>query len=206
MIDIGKYMFKTNIITKALTHSSYSEDNYERLEFLGDSILDFLIADILYKIDGYREDELTRARANIVSEDNLSKVFDYLNIENLVKLGKSCPYVTKAIKCDIVESIIACIYLESGLDGCKDFIKNNFNLHPSEKKDYKSLFQEYAQKEKLNFNYKLDKTVGPAHNLTFYISLIVNEKIVATASAKSKAEAEKLCAEQAFKNLNDKEN
>lgn len=202
MIKIGEYEFKSNIISTALTHSSYSSNNYERLEFLGDSILDFLIADYLYKSENYKEDELTRARASIVSEENLSKVFDVLNIEPLVKLGKSCPLVTRAIKCDIVESIIACIYLESGLDACKNFILNNFNMHPSEKKDYKSLLQEYAQKNKYEFGYVLEKAIGPAHNLTFYVNLHINNEMVASASAKSKAEAEKICAKIALEKFN----
>lgn len=202
MIKIGGYEFKSDIVFTALTHSSYSSNNYERLEFLGDSILDFLIADYLYKSENYKEDELTRARASIVSEENLSKVFDSLNIKPLVKLGKSCLLVTRAIKCDIVESVIACIYLESGLDACKNFILNNFNMHPSEKKDYKSLLQEYAQKNKYEFGYTLEKTIGPAHNLTFYVNLHINNEIVASASAKSKAEAEKLCAKIALEKFN----
>ncbi len=201
MISVGGYTFKSNLISTALTHSSFSKKNYEKLEFLGDSILDFLIADILYKSENYKEDELTRARASIVSEDSLSLVFDSLNLENMVKLGKSCHCVTKAIKCDVVESIIACIYLESGLNACTDFIKNNFNLKVSEKKDFKTMFQEYAQKHKLEFFYQVDKTEGPAHNLTFYISLVVNNQVVSSSCAKNKMQAEKNCAEIALKNF-----
>lgn len=201
MIEIGGYTFKTNLVQTALTHSSYSKQNYERLEFLGDSILDFLVAEILYKSKNYQEAELTRARASIVSEDSLSLVFDALNLQSKVKLGKSCHSVTKAIKCDIIESVIACIYLESGLNECKQFILNNLNMNASEQKDYKSLFQEYAQKNRLNYEYQLDKTEGPAHNLTFYISLVVNNNVVASASAKSKSEAEKKCASIALKQI-----
>ena len=99
MNNIGGYAFKNlNMLTEALTHSSFSSKNYERLEFLGDSILDFLVADILYVNKNYKEAELTRARANIVSEESLSKVFDTLKIEDRVKLGKSCRQITKAIK------------------------------------------------------------------------------------------------------------
>ena len=206
MVEIGGYVFKTNLINTALTHSSFSSINYERLEFLGDSILDFLIAEILYKSLNYKEDELTRARANIVSADNLSKIFDRLNIEHMVKLGKSCPYVTKAIKCDIVESVIACVYLESSLDNCIKFINNNFNLNPSERKDFKTEFQEYAQKNKFQYNYVLIKTTGPSHNLTFYVGLLVNNKKISSATAKSKAEAEKNCAKIALEYFKNKEN
>ena len=204
MINIGGYTLKSNIIQNALTHSSYSENNYERLEFLGDSILDFLIADILYKTEKYAEDELTRARASIVSEDSLCIVFDKLNIAHMIKLGKSCPHLTKAIKGDIVEAIVASIYLEAGLDECKKFVLQNFDLSPNENKDYKTLFQEFAQKYKFDFSYNLEKTEGPAHDLTFYISLIVDSKQIAYASAKSKTEAQKECARIALEKLNNK--
>lgn len=202
MIKIGGYKFKTSIINNALTHSSFGQDNYERLEFLGDSILDFLIADILYKTESYAEDELTRARASIVSEESLCNVFDNLQIENLVKLGKSCPHITKAIKGDIVEAIVACVYLESGFEKCKEFVINNFDLSPNEQKDYKTLFQEYAQKYKLDFSYNLEKTEGPAHDLTFFVSLIIDGKKISHARAKSKAEAQKECARIALEKLN----
>lgn len=206
MISIGGYTFKSNIIDTALTHSSFSSSNYERLEFLGDSILDFLIAEILYKSKNYKEDKLTRARASIVSENNLSVVFDKLNIEHMVKLGKSCPCVTKAIKCDIVESIVACIYLESGLESCKKFVLDNLYLQVNQEKDYKTKFQEYAQKNKLDFSYELEKTEGPAHNLTFYVNLYVNKKCITSAKGKSKSDAEKQCAKNALLNLTNKDN
>ena len=202
MLNIGGYTFKTNMIESALSHSSYSANNYERLEFLGDSILDFLVADILYKTESYAEDELTRARASIVSEDSLCSVFDSLNIEHMVNLGKSCPHITKAIKGDIVEAIVASVYLESDLETCKNFVLKNFNMSPNEQKDYKTLFQEYAQKYKLDFSYNLEKTEGPAHDLTFFISLIVDGKQIAYASAKSKSEAQKECARIALEKLN----
>ena len=195
MTKIGTYEFKDEQTLKtALTHSSYGSNNYERLEFLGDSILDFLIADILYNNAKLKEAELTRARAFLVSEETLSKLFDKLKLESLVKLGKSCPKVTRAIKCDIIESIIATIYLESGLDVTKRFILDNFDLSVNEQKDYKTQFQEYAQRYKYTYEYILDKTEGPAHKLTFYVSLIVNGKCEATCCANSKSKAEKLCA------------
>ena len=197
MIKIGTYEFKDNkMLEMALTHSSYSSKNYERLEFLGDSILDFLIADILYNNQKLKEAELTRARAFLVSETSLSKLFDKLNLTELVKIGKSCPEVTKAIKCDVIESVIATIYLESGLEVTREFILNNFDLSVHEQKDYKTQFQEFAQKYKYSYEYVLDKTEGPAHKLIFYVRLIINGVCEAISKATSKAEAEKLCAKQ----------
>ncbi len=197
---IGGYKFSsTKNLDMALTHSSFSSNNYERLEFLGDSILDFLVAEILFKNNNLAEAELTRARAHLVSEENLCKVFDKLEISQFVKIGKSLRQITKAIKGDVLESIIGAIYLESGIDACKQFILNNFELSVCETKDHKTLFQEFAQKYKYVYEYVLEKTEGPAHALVFYMSLLVNGEKVAQASAKSKMEAEKLCAEIALK-------
>lgn len=200
---IGGYEFKNlKMLDMALTHSSYSKNNYERLEFLGDSILDFLIADILFENKSLKEDELTRARANIVSEDALCSVYENLHLENIIKIGKSCKTITKAIKGDIVESLIATIYLESGIDECKKFILNNFDMSVKQNKDYKTQFQEFAQKYKYKFEYILEKTEGPAHNLTFYIKLNLNDKCIASACANSKSEGEKLCAKIALEKYN----
>ena len=203
---IGGYEF-SNIknLETALTHSSYSSNNYERLEFLGDSILDFLVAEILFKNNGLAEAELTRARAHLVSEENLCKVFDALEIKEFVKIGKSLREITKAIKGDVVESIIGAIFLESGIEACKKFIIKNFDLSVCETKDHKTLFQEFAQKYKYSYEYVQEKTEGPAHALVFYMSLLVNGQRVASASAKSKMEAEKLCAEIALKHFENKD-
>lgn len=199
MNSIGGYEFKNiDTLQRAFTHRSYSKSNYERLEFLGDSILDFLVAEILYQNSNLNESALTRARANIVSENSLANAFDKLNLQKYVKLGKSCPEVTKAIKCDIFESVVACVYLESGLDMCKQFLNNNLDFNITDEKDEKSQFQEYAQKNKLNFEYVLDKTDGPAHHLMFFMSLVVNGKVVASSSAHNKLEAEKKCAKTAL--------
>lgn len=202
MISIGGYTFKTKIINQALTHSSYSKNNYEKLEFLGDSILDFLVADIIFANKKFHEQELTRVRASLVSEENLSKVFDKLNIENIVKVGKSCKVITRAMKGDFIESILASIYLESGLNECKQFILNNFSLQLVDSKDFKSKLQEYAQKYKLEFKYEVNKTEGPAHALKFYIDLYINNEIVSSACATSKIDAEKECAKIALEKLN----
>lgn len=199
MNNIGGYTFiNQKNLQQALTHASLGYKNYERLEFLGDSILDFLIADILFQNKSLKESELTRARANIVSEDNLSKIFDTLNLEKEVHLGKSMSGITKAIKADIIESLLACVYLESGIEECKKFILNNFNIKVDQNKDYKTQFQEFAQKYKYSFEYVLTKTTGPAHDYTFFVSLIVNGNEVSSAFAKSKVEAEKECAKIAL--------
>jgi len=206
MVKILDYEFdNSELLEQALTHSSFSNVNYERLEFLGDSILDFVVADILFKNKKLKEDELTRTRSNIVSEESLSVVFDSLNLEQYVKIGKSCNKITRAMKCDMYESVTATIYLTYGLDACIDFISKTLNFSSGDEKDYKTKFQEYAQKYKKEFYYKLDKTTGPAHDLTFYVSLYLDNVCVATASSNSKSSAEKLCAKLVLNKLINKE-
>ena len=199
MISIGDFELNNEqLLNCAFTHRSCSKNNYERLEFLGDSILDFLVADILFGDSQLNESSLTRLRSNIVSEQSLANTFDELDLLKYVKLGKSCPEITKSIKGDIVESLIACIYLEHGLESCKNFIKHYINFNIDDIKDEKSLFQEYAQKNKLNFEYVLTKTEGTAHHLMFYISLVVNGKVISSAQGHNKTEAEKKCAKIAL--------
>lgn len=198
---IGGYTFKdSKMLGCALTHASHSENNYERLEFLGDSILDFLVADLLYENKNLKEAELTRARASLACEDYLCKVFDKLGIEKMVRLGKSCKTLTKAIRADIIESLLATIYIESGIEECKQFIVRNFDINVDDSKDYKTLFLEYVQKHKKEYSFNLVGTTGPAHDLCFYVELCVDGKVF-SGSDKVKVGAEKECARQALKHF-----
>ena len=108
------YEFKNkDLLSRALTHSSFSKENYERLEFLGDGILDFIVGDYLFRQSQQDEGQLTVLRSHFVSENNLCKIFDSLQIEKFVITGKSYQgSLSKAIKADIVEAIIAAIYLD----------------------------------------------------------------------------------------------
>ena len=129
MRNIG-YSFKNKtLIQRALTHSSYSEENYERLEFLGDSILDFVVGEFFYKESEEAEGRLTVLRSNYVSENHLSNVFDKLNLKKFVKLGKSWQgEISKAVKGDVVEAVIGAIYLDGGMEEAKNFVFNYFDL------------------------------------------------------------------------------
>lgn len=199
MYNIGGYKFNNEEnIQKALTHSSYSEDNYERLEYLGDSILDFLVGKHFFCDETLGEGMLTKLRAYYVSEENLSQVFDSLNIENLVKLGKSCKQLTKSIKCDIFEAITASVYLDSNIDRCEQFIEENIYRKDTKQihiVDNKSLLQEIAQKNGQKVEYTLIEKYGKSHNPTFITGAKLGD-IVVSASGKSIRSAEQLCAEK----------
>ncbi len=197
MISIGGYTFRDEQnITKALTHSSFSPDNYERLEYLGDSILDFLVGKHFFVDKSLNEGMLTKLRAHYVSEENLSKVFDKLNVEKYVKLGKSCKVLTKSIKCDMFEAITASVYLDSNIDRCEQFIEENIyiqKVQDIEIIDNKSLLQEIAQKHGQKVEYILLEKLGQSHNPTFVVEAKLGE-LTAKAESSSKQDAEQKSA------------
>ncbi len=189
------------LIKRALTHSSKSAENYERLEFLGDSILDFLVGDYLFRHSDKDEGYLTVLRSHYVSENYLATLFDELSLaENIItgkSMGKNIP---KAVKGDVIEAIIAAIYLDSGLENAKTFIEKNFHLEGFSKvKDtnYKSRLQELVQAGfKCAIRYETVKTQNG-----FSSSFYMDEDKIASAEGEDKQSAEQNCAEKAIKIL-----
>ena len=201
MSKIG-YEFKDKaLIKRALTHSSKSPQNYERLEFLGDSILDFIVGDYLFKNSNKSEGQLTVLRAHFVSEANLCKVFDQLEIEDEIILGKSWKgALSKAVKCDIVEAIIAGIYLDGGIEEARKFIVEKLALDSFETvidDNYKSRLQELIQANfKCKMTYVTEKD-GDGFTSTFYM----DEDKITSGFGTDKISAEQSCAEKAIKIL-----
>ena len=201
-MQIANYTFKNkDIISRALTHSSKSDQNYERLEFLGDSILDFIVGDYFYKNCLESEGKLTVYRSQYVSENYLAKIFDKLNLTSYVKLGKSCQgEISKAIKGDIIEAIIAGIYLDGGLDEAKQFVYKNFDLENYKDiidENYKSKLQELVQG---NFKCKMSYLTEPYED-GFVSSFYMDEDKISSGNGKSKQEAEQLAAKRAIDKL-----
>ena len=200
-----KYKFKDRfLLERALTHSSKSEKNYERLEFLGDSILDFLVGEYFYLNCPEDEGKLTVLRSHYVSENYISKVFDKLNLKNDVILGKSYQGdISKAIKADIVESLIAAIYLdakERGIEEARKFIFENFDLKNYKNivdDNYKSQLQELVQR---NFKCKIQYITEPIND-GFISSFYMDEDKIASATGTSKIEAEQKTAQKAINKL-----
>ena len=203
MIDdkLGIKFKDRKLINSALTHPSKSKNNYQRLEFLGDSILDFLVGEFLYKNCDKNEGELTVLRAHFVSEEYLAECFDKLNLENELFLGKSLQNkVTRAIKGDVFEAIIAVIYLEQGLDFARQFIVKNLQLESFESVEdtnYKSQLQELVQANfKCTMKYDTEKE-GEVFVAKFYM----DEDFIATGYGKDKLSAEQNCAFVALNKL-----
>ena len=203
MVDdkIGIKFKNRKLINEALTHPSKSKDNYQRLEFLGDSILDFLVGEFLFKNCDKNEGDLTVLRSHFVSEEYLAECFDKLQIENELFLGKSLQNkVTRAIKGDIFEAIIGAIYLEHGLEVTRDFIIKNLqleNFNEVEDTNYKSQLQELVQANfKCTMKYDTEKE-GEIFVAKFYM----DEDLIATGYGKDKLSAEQNCAYVALNKL-----
>ena len=188
LTEVMGYKFKNSkLLERALTHSSYSKENYERLEFLGDSILDFVVGDYLFSRVDESEGKLSKLRASFVSEQYLHKIFDELKISSYVKLGKSYKSeLTKSVKADIFEAIVAGIYLDGGLEEAKKFIISTLklgNYKTIKNTDYKSQIQEYYQaldkKNKITYKSKPVKTINQK---TALYSLCVTSCLLVSAT------------------------
>lgn len=192
----------------AFTHSSYANTHHlksnERLEFLGDSILNFVTTDFLFNNFDDEEGVLSKLKAYLVSAENLSKIVKNLDIIKQLKCGTFNPKQSKNVMCDLFESIVGAIYLDSGFNSAKKFIyeKLNFTKESIAEqfeniKDYKTKLQEIVQKNGKNtIKYVLIKKTGKDDNPMFTVSLTVDEKVLATCSAKTKKEAESMCAKK----------
>ena len=200
-----------DIYNQAFTHTSYANEmkceSYERLEFLGDAILELIISEYLYKNTDYEEGRMTKLRSHYVCENALYEYSVKLGLNEYIKLGKGQQEQDgkhcKAIVADIFESFIAAIYLDSGLNEVKKFIykyvipimeSNTLDFF----NDYKSKLQEFVQTDKKSLEYILVNEIGPAHNKTFEIEVRINGILYGKGSAKSKKEAEQLAARDAL--------
>lgn len=205
-MKIKNYSFKDEkLFERAMTHSSFSKDNYQKLEFLGDSILDFVVGEYFFKNADGKEGELTKLRSRFVSEDYLCKVFDSLELSKHAIVGKSFKgELTDAIKADMVESVIGAIYLDSDFETVKSIVLDILRLEnykQVEDNDFKTQFQELMQAKGKVVEYKVLSRSGENHDPTFEIGAFVDGECLAKASASSKQKAENISAQRALNNL-----
>ena len=213
------YTFKDKeLLKKALRHTSYANErkleSNEKLEFLGDSILEFLSSKYIYKnyVD-LREGEMTKVRATVVCEKSLYKVAKLHNFSDFLYLGKSEQKTDgskrPAILADSVEAVIAAIYIDGGLEEAEKFIVENLKdaildatKHVGDK-DYKTVLQEKLQEHgEVKIEYKTIGESGPDHNKMFVVDVEVNGKFLAKGKGKSKKEAQMQAAKKALENFN----
>lgn len=210
-----KYTFKNKELLKtALTHSSYAYEHHiqsnEKLEFLGDSILEFISSKYLYNnYPELAEGKLTKLRADIVCEESLYKIAKKHKFENYLYVGKSelqnHGNTRPTIMADSVEAVIAAIYFDSGLEQAEKFIIEN--LQDAAKiasknvgqKDYKTVLQEKLQKNgEVHIEYIIIKEEGPDHNKKFTAEVKCNGQSLAQGEGKTKKAAEMEAARKAM--------
>lgn len=205
----------------ALTHSSYANQKKnvefnERLEFLGDAILELIITEYLFKnFENKNEGELTKLRAKIVCENSLLKIAEKWDLGKFLIMGKG-EVQTKgrekpSILSDAVEAIIASVYLDSDFDTVRDFINRNFEnsvkdaLKEDENIDYKTKLQETVQKQgEIEIKYNLVKFEGPPHDRIFYTSVLINGENKGNGNGHTKKESEQSAAKIALQSMKNK--
>ena len=215
--NIG-YEFKNKELLKtSLTHTSFAYENNvesnEKLEFLGDSILEFISSKYLFNnYKNLKEGEMTKVRATVVCEESLHKVALQHNFSDFLNLGKSessnKANLSKAILADSVEAIIAAIYLDSNLENAEKFILTNLKEAikiASENvgnKDYKTVLQEKLQIQgNVSIKYSIISESGPDHNKLFESKVECNGKVLGIGKGKSKKASEMMAAKIALENL-----
>lgn len=212
------YTFKNKeLLKKALTHTSYAYENNlesnEKLEFLGDSILEFISSKYLYKeYPKLREGEMTKVRATVVCEKSLYKIAKLHNFSDFLYLGrseqKSGGNQRPAILADSVEAVIAAIYIDGGIEKAEKFIIDNLKDEIKEAtkhvgdKDYKTVLQEKLQANgDVKIEYEILEEKGPDHDKIFEAQVKCNGKVLAKGEGKSKKEAHMQAAKKALENL-----
>ncbi|MDE5990475.1 MAG: ribonuclease III [Clostridia bacterium] len=201
---LGYEFSNKDLLKTALTHSSFSHihggQNYQRLEFLGDSIVDFLVAEELSKrYANADEGLLTKMRGAVVSASPLSKIVQEKGYDKYLNIG--AVNVSEKIRSDIFESICAAIYLDGGIDRAREFILKDLEefiavADKNCKNDYKTaLYEKFYDK---NIEFKDVAKTGTEHRPIFEVELYIDGKFVAKASGESKKSAQQLCAKFMF--------
>ncbi|MDE6276009.1 MAG: ribonuclease III [Clostridia bacterium] len=201
---IGYTFVDKELLQRALTHPSYSHihgvESYQRLEFLGDSIVDFIIADELCKVyPNLDEGKLTKMRGAIVSATPLASVVKEKGYDEYLKMGFG--ELSDNIRSDLFEAICGAIYLDGGIEKAREFIVKNlrgliFTAKDNCKKDFKSaLLEKYA---KHNIEFKDNGKKGEEHHPIFTVELYIDGNLVATADGENKKSAQQKCAQIAL--------
>ncbi len=216
---IGYHFQDRQLLKQALTHSSYANErkinkckDYERLEFLGDAVLEMVSSEFLYhEHPEMPEGMLTKTRASMVCEQSLAICARDLEIGKYLLLGKGEEMTggrnRESIISDVCEALIGAIYLDGGIEKAKEHIKRFVFSDLEDKQlflDSKSILQEMMQKKSQSIEYKLIRESGPEHNKTFEVELWVGGKKISSGKDHSKKSAEQRAAYDAVKIIKDK--
>lgn len=209
--ELGIKPNNEELYEQALTHTSYANEanvvSYERLEYLGDAVLELIMSEYLYLNSNNDEGTMTKLRAHYVCENALYEYSLKLNLNEYLKLGKgeseSGGKYRKAIVADVFEAFIGALFLDQGLDIVKRFMYDN--VIPLLQKeavdflgDYKSTLQELVQTDKRSLEYIVVDEEGPSHNKLFTVIVKIDDIIYGRGVAHSKKEAEQEAARDAL--------
>lgn len=217
---LGYRFADRRLLVRALTHKSYSyqesptpdpDDHYENLEFLGDAILGFVVADYLFRhCSGVQEGDMTRMRSQLVSAGRLAQVSARLGLGKWLRLSrgeeKTGGRVKKALLADVFESIVGALYLDGGLEAARSFILRELRAELEQAgagelavRDPKSALQERLHKLGLPTPwYKVLQETGPEHRKRFLVGVYVNGEELGRGEGRSKKEAEQMAAREAL--------
>lgn len=214
---LGHVFNQPALLQMALTHRSFSQDNNERLEFLGDGLLNCIVGAMLYeRFPGLKEGQLSRTRANLVNQQPLFEIAQDLDLGSFLRLGegelKSGGVERPSILADAMESLLGAVYLDAGFEAVKAVVGKLFasriaQIDPeTHGKDAKTLLQEWLQSRRHGLpTYELISTSGQAHAQIFKVACRVNVLKLATEGiGASRKAAEQAAAQAAYQKLNAK--
>ena len=196
---------------RALTHTSFANENgvdsYERLEYLGDAVLELVVSEYLYKNTEYEEGKMTKYRSHYVCENANYEYSIRLGLNEHLRLGhgeeENGGKFRKAIVADIFESFLGAMYLDLGYEYVRKFIYKSVIPLIEDKTvdffdDYKSVLQELVQTDKKSLSYKVVDESGPAHDKTFTVEVIIDNIVYGKGTAHTKKGAEQIAAHDAL--------
>ena len=217
---LSYHFSNADLLFQALTHSSYSKEmkqrsieveNYERLEFLGDAVLEVVTSEMLFHQFDWDEGKLTRKRASIVCEESLAYIAGILGLGEFLLLGtgeeKTGGRKRPSILCDVVEALIGAVYLDGGMKEAKELIGRIVFAHLRDNpaltgKDYKTVLQEKVQSRGGEApTYRVIAQDGPPHERVFTVELLIDGRAVAKGIGTSKKLAQQAAAEEAIRLL-----
>lgn len=202
------FLKNKEMLVTALTHSSYAnehhKESYERLEFLGDAVLEVITSEYFYLNTDLKEGDMTKLRASFVCEQALATYGKEIGLNKYILVGHGqIGNINDTIIADVFESVLGAIYLDLGFEKAKEYcnkiilpyIKGDYHFFS----DYKSALQEMVQTDKESLSYILEKEEGPAHDRTFTVNVVIDGIVYGTGIGKSKKEAEQQAALDAYK-------
>lgn len=215
---IGYEFRDMSLLRNALTHSSYCyehklkyTENNERLEFLGDAVLDAVIAEVMYhRLAENEEGDLSKLRAAVVCEESLMRKAEDLHLTDYIRMGRGeeasgVKRKKRSLVADAVEATIGAVYLDGGWESAKSLITGMFSdiiddaLQGKLKHDYKTALQEYLQSEgNPHILYKIEGEQGPDHDKTFFAVLRNNGEVIGKGYGRTKKQAEQNAAKEAL--------